>query len=121
MGCFIMISKAINDPLGSPLILIDEDGNIVKRCEFDPFGNLEAQWGTEANHYLFTGKEKDEGGLYYCILHICCRQLLVCSWVNRWWISGVAVTAPNWLSCWIATGYFLRKSYMWYKSHLYNP
>ena len=40
-----MISKAINDPLGSPLILMDEDGNIVKRYRFDPFGNLEAQMG----------------------------------------------------------------------------
>ena len=55
----------INDPLGNPLILMDEDGNIVKRYRFDPFGNLEAQWGTEPNHYLFTGKEKDESGLYY--------------------------------------------------------
>jgi len=55
----------INDPLGSPLILMDEDGNIVKRYRFDPFGNLEAQWGTEPNRYLFTGKEKDENGLYY--------------------------------------------------------
>ena len=55
----------INDPLGSPLILMDEDGNIVKRYRFDPFGNLEAQWGTEPNRYLFTGKEKDESGLYY--------------------------------------------------------
>ena len=38
---------------------------IVKRYRFDPWGNLEAQWGTEPNHYLFTGKEKDENGLYY--------------------------------------------------------
>jgi len=37
----------------------------MKRYRFDPFGNLEAQWGTEPNHYLFTGKEKDENGLYY--------------------------------------------------------
>ena len=36
----------INDPLGSPLILMDGDGNIVKRYRFDPFGNLEAQWGS---------------------------------------------------------------------------
>ena len=55
----------MTDPLGNPLILMDEDGNIVKRYRFDPFGNLEAQWGTEPNHYLFTGKEKDESGLYY--------------------------------------------------------
>ena len=38
---------------------------IVKRYRFDPFGNLEAQSGTEPNHYLFTGKERDENGLYY--------------------------------------------------------
>ena len=60
-----MMSRVINDPLSSPLILMDEDGNIVKRYIFDPFGNLEAQWGTEPNHYLFTGKERDENGLYY--------------------------------------------------------
>ena len=35
---------------------MDKDSNIVKRYRFDPFGNLETQWGTEANHYLFTGK-----------------------------------------------------------------
>ena len=44
---------------------MDEDGNIVKRYRFDPFGNLEAQWGTEPNRYLFTGKERDESGFYY--------------------------------------------------------
>ena len=60
-----MMSRVINDPLGSPLILMDEDGNIVKRYRFDPWGNIEAQWGTEPNRYLFTGKEKDENGLYY--------------------------------------------------------
>ena len=49
----------------SSLILMNMDGNIVKRYRFDPWGNLEAQWGTEPNHYLFTGKEKDESGLYY--------------------------------------------------------
>ena len=38
--------------------MTDGDGNIVKRYRFDPFGNLEAQWGTESNHYLFTGKER---------------------------------------------------------------
>jgi len=36
----------MTDPLGSSLILMDEDGNIVKRYRFDPFGNLEAQWGS---------------------------------------------------------------------------
>ena len=65
MRCFITVSEAINDPLGGPLILMDKDGNIVKRYRFDPFGNLEAQSGTEPNHYLFTGKERDENGLYY--------------------------------------------------------
>ncbi len=25
---------------------MDEDSNIVKRYRFDPFGNLEAQWGS---------------------------------------------------------------------------
>ena len=60
-----MMSRVINDPLGSPLILMDEDGNIVKRYRFDPWGNIEAQWGTEPNHYLFTGKEKDRSGFYY--------------------------------------------------------
>jgi len=44
---------------------MDEDGNIVKRYRFDPWGNLEAQWGAEPNHYLFTGKEKDGSGFYY--------------------------------------------------------
>ena len=35
----------INDPLGSPLILMDEDGNIVKRYRFDSWGNIEVQSG----------------------------------------------------------------------------
>jgi len=35
--------RGINDPLGSPLILMGKDGNIVKRYRFDPFGNLDTQ------------------------------------------------------------------------------
>jgi len=53
------------DEQGNVIQETDEEGNIVKRYRFDPFGNLEAQWGTEPNRYLFTGKEKDENGLYY--------------------------------------------------------
>jgi len=54
-----------SDVLGSPVLLMNEAGSVVKLYHFGPFGNLEAQWGTEPNHYLFTGKERDENGLYY--------------------------------------------------------
>jgi len=53
------------DEQGNVIQETDEEGNIVKRYRFDLWGNLQAQWGTEPNHYLFIRKEKDRSGLYY--------------------------------------------------------
>ncbi len=54
-----------NDVLGSPVMLIDEEGNVVHLYHFGPFGNIEAAKGVEKNDYLYTGKERDETGLDY--------------------------------------------------------
>jgi RHS repeat-associated protein len=51
--------------LGSPAVLMDENGEVVHRYHFDPFGNIEAAKGETDNRYRFTGKEQDETGLYY--------------------------------------------------------
>jgi RHS repeat-associated protein len=54
-----------NDVLGSPALLMNDQGEVVHLYHFGPFGNIEAAKGTSGNKYRFTGKEQDETGLYY--------------------------------------------------------
>jgi RHS repeat-associated protein len=54
-----------NDVLGSPVLLMDNSGEVVHLYHFGPFGNIEAAKGTSGNKYRFTGKEQDETGMYY--------------------------------------------------------
>ena len=55
-----------NDALGSPALISDEDGNIVQKYLYEPFGTILASKGPNDNHYTFTGKEYDlESGLFY--------------------------------------------------------
>jgi RHS repeat-associated protein len=54
-----------NDVLGSPVLLMNQDGEVVHLYHFGPFGNIEAAKGTSGNKYRFTGKEQDETGMYY--------------------------------------------------------
>ena len=54
-----------NDPLGSPIIITDEDGNTVKEYDYYAFGGIRNESGSFSNTHKFTGKELDESGLYY--------------------------------------------------------
>ena len=51
------------DHLGSTRLVTDEDKNIVTAATYHPFGETCDEEGSE--DYLFTGKERDETGLYY--------------------------------------------------------
>jgi len=48
----------------SSLILMNMDGNIVKQCRFDPFGNLEAVLFKEMLHAAFA---YSTGAKYYTL------------------------------------------------------
>jgi RHS repeat-associated protein len=56
-----------NDHLGSPLAMTDEDGNVVWRRDYKPFGQeIDPGGETTFNTHTYTGKEFDaETGLYY--------------------------------------------------------
>jgi len=56
-----------NDHLGSPLAMTDEDGSVVWRRDYFPFGQeIDPGGETTFNPHTFTGKEFDaETGLYY--------------------------------------------------------
>ncbi|ABF41778.1 hypothetical protein Acid345_2777 [Candidatus Koribacter versatilis Ellin345] len=47
------------DHLGSASVLTDIQGNIYKQYDYAPYGELHWQSGSDTNHYLFTGKERD--------------------------------------------------------------
>jgi RHS repeat-associated protein len=59
------IQYILNDHLGSSNMLVDENGTMVSREEYYPFG--ETSFGSYGKkRYRFCGKEKDEeSGLYY--------------------------------------------------------
>jgi RHS repeat-associated protein len=56
-----------NDHLGSPLAITDEEGNVVWRRDYKPFGQeIELGGETTFNTHTYTGKEFDaETGFYY--------------------------------------------------------
>ncbi len=51
--------------LGSPIMITDENGIVVKRREYEAFGNLVSSSGTLEDNREFTGKEKDPTGFHY--------------------------------------------------------
>ena len=54
------------DPAGTPLAMTDDNGNVVWRADYKPFGEEKSITGTIENNEKFVGKEKDkETGLYY--------------------------------------------------------
>ncbi|MGY1423600.1 RHS repeat-associated core domain-containing protein [Bacillus cereus] len=61
---------SINDHLGSSLLELDKQGQIISKEEFYPFGGTAvwtARTGIEANYKTirYSGKERDATGLYY--------------------------------------------------------
>jgi len=54
------------DHLGSASVIADPSGNMLEQYDYAPFGELHWTNGSDTNHYLFTGKERDsETGLDY--------------------------------------------------------
>lgn len=54
------------DPVGTPLAMTDDKGNVVWRADYKPFGEEQSITGTSENNERFVGKEKDkETGLQY--------------------------------------------------------
>ncbi|MGA7694173.1 MAG: RHS repeat-associated core domain-containing protein [Candidatus Sulfotelmatobacter sp.] len=50
--------------LGSASVITDASGNIEQQTDYYPFGGIAYTSGSDANHYKFTGKERDaESGL----------------------------------------------------------
>jgi RHS repeat-associated protein len=56
----------LTDGLGSTLALTDEAGDIVNTYDYDVFGALRAETGSQANDFTFAGEQVDAGtGLQY--------------------------------------------------------
>ena len=55
----------LSDHLGSTAVVADGSGAEVGRYEYQPYGGIKSQSGTDISHYKFTGKELDDStGLY---------------------------------------------------------
>lgn len=53
-----------SDHLGSAGVITDASGNVQQQNYYYPYGGLQSSIGSDANHYKFTGKERDtESGL----------------------------------------------------------
>ncbi len=54
------------DNLNSATAVTDATGNVLEQYDYAPYGELHWTSGSDTNHYLFTGKERDtETGLDY--------------------------------------------------------
>jgi RHS repeat-associated protein len=54
------------DPVGTPLVMTNEDGYVVWEADYLPFGEEYSETSLPENNRKFVGKEKDdETGLYY--------------------------------------------------------
>ena len=55
----------LTDALGSTLALVDGTGTVQTEYTYEPFGTVSASGTTNANSFLYTGREHDGTGLYY--------------------------------------------------------
>jgi RHS repeat-associated protein len=53
------------DRIGSPIVITDEDGDVMKEKKYEAFGNLVWEEGTYDDNREFTSKEKDPTGFHY--------------------------------------------------------
>ncbi len=53
------------DALGSTVALADGSGSIATEYTYGPFGNTSASGATTSNAFRYTGRENDDGSLYY--------------------------------------------------------
>ena len=72
----------LSDNLGSCTLQLDEDGNIISREEYSPYGSTTLFIGTgssnQLKYYRYSGKEKDATGLYYY------GARYYAPWIGRW-------------------------------------
>ncbi|MBU1121609.1 MAG: hypothetical protein KKF54_02790 [Candidatus Omnitrophica bacterium] len=54
-----------SDHLGSSSVITDENGDEVSRLDYQPYGSVARQTGSDVVTRKFTGKELDSTGLYY--------------------------------------------------------
>jgi len=59
------VVKTHLDRIGSPIIITDASGNVVKEKKYEAFGNLIWEEGSHDDNREFTGKEKDPTGFHY--------------------------------------------------------
>ncbi|OLI14788.1 hypothetical protein IXO90_20715 [Xanthomonas oryzae pv. oryzae] len=55
----------LTDMLGSTRLLTDAGGSAVQRYEYDPYGATSQSSTAYTNPYQYTGRERDQSGLYY--------------------------------------------------------
>jgi RHS repeat-associated protein len=53
------------DGLGSTTAITNSSGSVVKTYQYDVFGAIRAQTGTQPNEFTFTGEQVDGSGLQY--------------------------------------------------------
>jgi len=53
------LTYQVNDPVGTPELLLDDSGNVVATYAHDPFGNLEDYQGSRETEFRFGGREWD--------------------------------------------------------------
>ena len=60
-----MLVSSYLDNLGSPAVVTDESGNVIKEYRYYAFGELRSQSGVFSTDYSFTGYLKEETGNHY--------------------------------------------------------
>ena len=55
----------LTDHLGSTRVLLDANGNVVNKYDYDPYGNVQQTGTGFSNPYQYTGREKDANGLMH--------------------------------------------------------
>ncbi|WP_244953579.1 RHS repeat-associated core domain-containing protein [Xanthomonas axonopodis] len=55
----------LTDLLGSTRVLTDTTGKAVQRYDYDPYGTTTQSSTAYTNPYQYTGRERDQSGLYY--------------------------------------------------------
>ena len=55
----------LTDHLGSTRALLDANGNVVNKYDYDPYGNVQQTASGFSNPYQYTGREKDANGLMH--------------------------------------------------------
>ncbi|MCR6627678.1 MAG: RHS repeat-associated core domain-containing protein [Pseudoxanthomonas sp.] len=55
----------MNDGVGSTRLLMDANGSVLNRYDYDPYGGTQQTNPLAQNAYQYTGRERDASGLHY--------------------------------------------------------